>query len=110
MLHNQLARYARKQQMITGCHWYQHDPARIASLAAAELIENLFNSAADLLLTKQYTKERKESIRTAVAAAGAQLTGSVSKKTRGKLLVLTRFPAALFVLAKLRAVYLRCKK
>lgn len=110
MLHNQLARYARKQQMIQSCNWQHHDPGQIASLAAGELIENLFNSAADLLLAKQYTRERKEQIRAAVAAAGKQRLSQVSQKTKLKLWVLTRCPALLAVLAVLRSAYLNYRK
>ncbi len=107
MLHNQLARYERKQRMIEGCVWQHHDPAQIASLAAAELIENLFNSAADLLLSRQYTPARKQLVRDAVTTAGGQLLSQVSRKTKLKLWVLTRCPAALYPLAQLRVFYLR---
>lgn len=109
MLHNQLARYARKQQMLQSCCWDHYDPVQIASLAAGELIENLFNSAADLLLTKQYTKGRKEQIRNAIAVAGKQLLSQTSKKTKLKLWVLTSCPTAMWSLAHLRAFYLRHK-
>jgi glycosyltransferase involved in cell wall biosynthesis len=110
MLQNQLKRYARKQEILSGCDWQQFDPVRSTSLAAAELIENLFNSAADLLLAKQYTKERKSLIRSAVTAAGKLLAPDAPSKTKLKLLVLTRCPVALWPLAQLRAVYLKHKK
>ena len=109
MLHNQLARYDRKLQVVNAQNWTQHDPKQINSLAAIELIENLFNSAAELLLAQQYSATRKELIQEAVSNAGNLLIAPVPKKTQGKLLVLTRFPSMLFLLAKARAIYLHIK-
>ena len=110
MLHNQLARYERKQQLIASETWTQYAKEQILSLAAVELIENLFNSAADLLLIGQYTKPRKLQIREAVSQAGKLLTGAVPKKTRIKLCVLEHCPPTLWLLASLRAGYLKMKK
>lgn len=109
MLHNQLARYARKQELLDNFSWKSCDPVQISSLAAAELIENLFNSAAVLLLAKQYTRERKETIRSAVIDAGKQLLPHTSKKTRLKLWVIKSCPILLHALALLRALYLKFK-
>ncbi len=110
MLRNQLDRYQRKQEIICSQYWDTYTPAQISSMAAIELIENLFNSASVLLLSKQYTPERKLLIRNAVADAGKLLCGSIPKKTKLKLWVLTGFPLALYLLSILRVIYLRFKK
>lgn len=109
MLHNQLARFVRKQQIVSSTVWTICKPEQILSLAAIELIENLFNTAADLLLCKQYTANRKKQIRDAVCSADILLTGFTPKKTQIKLQVLTRFPFMLFPLAVIRALYLKRK-
>ena len=109
MLHNQLARFARKQQIVSSTVWTICKPEQILSLAAIELIENLFNTAADLLLCKQYTANRKKQIRDAVCSVDILLTGFTPKKTQMKLLVLTRFPFMLFPLSVMRALYLKWK-
>lgn len=109
MLSNQLQRYARKQALLATENWQLFTPEKIQFLASVELIENLFNMAADLLLVKLYTRERKELIRTAAAKAGQFLDGSAPRKTKIKLWVLTSCPAALGVLGHLRAAYLKRK-
>lgn len=109
MLSNQLARFARKQQLIAAEQWTEHTQEQILSLAAVELIENLFNSAAELWLEKQYTPERKRKILCAVTEAGTLLAGQVPKKTKLKLWVLTRCTAVLGFLAQLRSLYLKGK-
>ena len=109
MLSNQLQRYGKKQELLATESWQEFTPEQIRSLAAVELIENLFNMAADLLLVKLYTRERKDLIRTAAAKAGQFLDGSAPRKTKIKLWVLTSCPAALGVLGHLRAAYLKRK-
>ena len=109
MLNNQLARYDRKKQLLEAQRWTEHTAQQIHSLAAGELIENLFNLSAQLLLAKQYTAERKEKIRAAVTEAGKALMAPVQKKTQLKLWVLTSFQAALYPLACMRAMYLKLK-
>lgn len=109
MLQNQLARYKRKHQLVASETWTDFEPDDILSLAAVELIENLFNSAADLLLARQYTPERKYLIRHAVADAGEFLLPPVPKKTALKLWVLDRCSVLLLPLALLRAAYLKRK-
>ena len=77
------------------------------SLAARELIENLFNTASDLLLEKVFTKPRKEKLFSAAKAAGALLLPPIPKKTRLKLTVLCSMRFALRPMAMLRAAYLK---
>ena len=110
MLSNQLDRYARKQQVIGQQSWTLYPAEQVCRLAATELVENLFNSAADLLLLGKLTPERKALIRKAAAQAGTKLDGSVGKKTRMKLLVLCKFPVALWPLAQMRRQYLKRKR
>lgn len=110
MLSNQLSRYARKQQVMGAQTWTMYSAEQVYRLAATELVENLFNSAADLLLLGKLTPERKRLIRDAVAKAGERLDGSTGKKTRIKLLVLCKFPFALWPLAQMRRQYLKRKR
>ena len=109
MLKNQLSRYARKQQVMAQQQWTRYPAEQVYRLAATELVENLFNSAADLLLLKKLTPERKALIREAVTEAGKKLDGEASKKTRLKLFVLCKCPVVLWPLAQLRRQYLKRK-
>lgn len=109
VLQNQIDRFNRKKDVVFSQQWQEYDPNQILSLAAVEMIENLFNASADLLLAKQYTQERKTTIRNAVIEGSRLLKPPVSKKTNLKLMVLTRFPFALWFLAKLRTRYLKQK-
>lgn len=107
VLQNQIDRFTRKKEVVASQQWQVCDPKRILSLAAVEMIENLFNASADLLLAKQYTPQRKVMIRTAVNEGRLLLQAPISNKTKLKLTVLTRFPVALWFLAKLRERYLK---
>lgn len=107
VLQNQIDRFTRKQEVVANQQWQTCDPQRILSLAAVEMIENLFNASADLLLAKQYTPQRKAMIRDAVVKGSKLLQSPVPKKTKLKLTVLTRLPIGLWFLAKLRAGYLK---
>ena len=109
VLQNQIDRFTRKKDVVAATQWNQCDPKRILSLAAGEMIENLFNASADLLLAKQYTPLRKAMILAAVEEARTLLQAPVSKKTALKLAVLTQFQPALWFLAKLRDQYLKRK-
>lgn len=110
MLQNQLSRYARKQQVMGQQAWTLYPAERVYRLAATELVENLFNSAADLLLLKKLTRSRKALIREAVTEAGKKLDGTAAKKTRMKLFVLCKCPIALWPLAQMRRQYLKRKR
>lgn len=110
MLSNQLSRYARKQQVMGQQVWTLYPAEQVYRLAATELVENLFNSAADLLLLGKLTPERKALIRNVVAQAGEKLDGSIGKKTRMKRFVLCKFPVALWPLAQMRRQYLKRKR
>lgn len=110
MLSNQLSRYARKQQVMGQQNWTLYPAQQVYTLAATELVENLFNSAADLLLLRMLTPQRKALIRNAVAEAGTKLDDTTSPKTRMKLFVLCKFPVALWPLAQMRRQYLKRKR
>lgn len=109
MLQNQIDRFGRKQQIAAQTDWTGYSREKILSLAATEFIENLFNSASELLLAKVLTPQRKGMIRQAAQNAGPLLGGDIPKKTRLKYETLVRFPAALWVLASMRACYLKLK-
>lgn len=107
IIDNQLARFARKQQIADSEPWHGCTGPQLMSAAATELIENLFNTASDLLLEKVFTKQRKQRLYGAAKAAGKLLLPPVSKKTRLKLTVLSSARFALWPLAQMRALYLK---
>lgn len=107
ILDNQLCRFARKEVVTAREMWASHSKEQILSLAATELIENLFNTATELLLAKVYTSPRKAKLRAAAVHAGTLLLAPTPTKTQLKLFVLKYFPAALLPLAKMRESYLR---
>ena len=107
MLDNQLARYHRKLEITDQQNWGNYSPDQIHALAATELIENMFNSATDLVMAKIYTPSRKQKILDAVRHASKQLGVPTPKKTQLKLWVMLHFQAALLPLAKLRDAYLK---
>ena len=109
MLQNQLSRHARKQQVMAQQEWTRYPAEQVYRLAATELVENLFNSSADLLLLKKLTPSRKALIREAVTEAGKKLEGAAAQKTWMKLFVLCKCPVALWPLAQLRRQYLKRK-
>lgn len=77
--------------------------------AAAMHVEDMFNTAAELLLFKLLTKERKTTIRDCVKRTGPELQYSGSKKAKIKRFVLISFPVLLWPLAKMREFYLKHK-
>lgn len=107
VLQNQIDRFTRKKEVVASQQWVNCNPKTILSLAAVEMIENLFNASADLLLAKQYTPQRKTMIRNAVVEGSKYLQSPAPKKTKLKLIVLTRLPIGLWFLAKLRVMYLK---
>lgn len=101
MLRNYLSMYQRKLDLAE-----MTDHANeLKVIAAADLTETLFNTAADLLLLKLLTPERKALIRDAVAG----LPRANSRKTRIKAAVINRHFWLLRPLAMLRALYLKIK-
>ena len=77
--------------------------------AAAMHIEDMFNTAAELLLFKLLTKERKQKIRNCAVAAKSELKHGGSKKAKIKCFILLRCPVLLWPIAKLREFYLKHK-
>lgn len=107
IVENQLDRFARKNEILVREVWSRYDPIQMKSRASVELIENLFNTAADLLMGKAFAGERRKKLIGAAVEAGEYLQPGAPKKTRLKLLVLKRFVFALRPLAALRGLYLR---
>ena len=101
MLSNHLAMYRQKLRLaeMTG------SAETLKAIAAADLTETLFNIAADLLLLKLLTPERKALIRKTVAC----LPAANSRKTRIKAAVLKKHFWLLRPLARLRALYLKVR-
>lgn len=108
MLDNYIAMFQKKLQIIEQEAWRPEQKETLATAAATWLVEDLFNTASELLLSKMLTACRKEKIFTAVQSVRHQLS-TAPKKTRLKADVLLRFPGGLWVLAKLRAGYLAIK-
>ena len=105
IIDNQLARFARKLELAQDAAW--PDGSRLLSAAAGELIENLFNTASDLVLEKKFTKARKTRLYGAAKKAGSFLLPPAARKTRLKLTVLQHARFALWPLAQMRALYLK---
>lgn len=101
MLANHLAMYARKLTLAD-----MTDPAEaLKAVAAEDLTQTLFNMAADLLLLKLLTRERRALIRQTVA----DLPTLNSRKARIKAAVITRHFWLLRPLAHLRSLYLKLR-
>ncbi len=106
VLHNTIARYKKKQQLLP----LLPPQCRQASAAAAAalLTETLFNIASDLLLAKLLTQPRKKTIRDTVASL-AVYAPQMPRKARLKACILLRFPFVLRLAAVARTAYLRAK-
>lgn len=109
MLDNCITMYEKRLQIIEAEQWKPESVGSLRCAAAVMLTEDLFNSAGELLLLKLLTAPRKEKILAAVGTADKDLA-QASLKTRLKAFTLLRFPAALWMLAKLREVYLKVKQ
>ena len=110
MLENHIAMYRKKLEILQDTFSDAPDAAQLRGAAAAAVVENMFNCAADLHLMKKLTPRRKENIRDICRQAKAHLSLSAWKKACLKAMVLTRFWVALYPLARLRAVYMKRKK
>ena len=106
MLDNCIAMHEKRMQVIGGGQWDAGVAARLRCAGGVMMTEDLFNSAAELLLMKLLTPERRERIVTAVAKTEL---AAAPAKTQLKAFTLLRFPAALWLLAKLRGLYLKLK-
>ena len=105
MICNYLSMYARKLHMGQS----REDAPRLDAIAAADLVETLFNTAADLLLLKKLTPERKHTIRDAVSQASQAFTPETPRKTRIKAAVIGKHFYLVRPLAHLRNLYLKHK-
>lgn len=108
MLANALQMLQRKQALLQ-LPAFEAAAENLTGIAAATYLEELFNTAADLLLLKQMTRQRKAFIREKADCAAALLQARSSKKARTKALVLRRFWFVLRPLAWLRKLYLKLK-
>ena len=108
MIDNHLLMMKTKRQIarLGEPEWSYED---VIGAAASMHVEDMFNTAADLKLSKLLTKERKRKLRQAVSLAGAVLKHNGTKKAKCKRLILKYFPVLLWPLAKLREFYLKRK-
>ena len=102
MLSNHLDMYARKLTLAD----LTDDPTALKNIAARDLVETLFNIAADLLLLKALTDQRKATIQATVAKLSL---AAASRKTRIKAAVICKHFYCLRPLALLRRLYLKRK-
>lgn len=109
MLDNTIAMYRKKEAIIRERFSPEEQPA-LLSAAATILIENLFNTAADLMLLKKLTPERKARLLEASAQASVYLLPESSGKTQKKAQILAHRFWAVRPLAYLRELYLKIKK
>lgn len=109
MLENLIAMYEKKLQLGAAACFPAAETAMLRSAAAASVIENLFNCAADLYLFGLQTSARKARIQEVGKQAQGYLLPVASKKTRIKAWMLTRFWGCIYPSAHLRAAYLKRK-
>ena len=83
--------------------------ADVMGIAASMHIDDMFNTAAELLLLKLLTKARKQRIRNCAAKAQKELQVSGTMKAKIKCFVLLYMPWLLWPLAKMREFYLKYK-
>lgn len=109
MLQNHIAIFEKKRQVMaqSGLESAQLRPMEVA--ATSIYTEDLFNFAADFIMLRLYTKERKQAIRSAVAALKDTIP-ALPKKSRLKGQILLHFPLGLYLLALARAAYLKIRR
>lgn len=108
MFSNLEANYQR-QLTLSDMDWATGQAAQLKSTVAAAWLENLFNLAADLLLMKKLTPERKSRILVAALEADTHLAPNAPKKARQKSTILRRFPIAIGPIALARRLYLKLR-
>ena len=108
MLNNCARMYDKKLEVMAQQPFPQQALTQIHSAATAMMTEDMFNSAAELLLLNLLTPQRRKLILDTVRSGQESFPG-MPLKTRLKAFVLLRFPAGLWLLAKLRQLYLRIK-
>lgn len=106
IIDNQLKRFGVKKQMLDRESWSRYEKPQMLAAASVELIENLFNTAADLRSGKSLTAPRRGKLKQAAGEAGQYLMAP-PKKTKLKLLALTKLPLLLGPLSRLRSAYLK---
>lgn len=109
VLSNLSAMFRRKQDMLGQYFEKNSQTEYLASVAAEFLIEDMFNSAADLLLLGKLTRERKNIIRQACRLSAPYLLPNSSRKTRIKAWIAQYFWVGVYPLAYLRELYLKRK-
>lgn len=108
MIDNWISLYQRKLRLIQAEFARGEDAAALRSASAAWVTETLFNCTAELYLNKLKTPDRRTRIRQTCAHAKTHLSG-VSRKTKVKSWVLLHLPLAIYPIALLRKIYLKCK-
>ena len=105
IIDNQLTRFGVKKQLLEQETWRCHETSQMLASASVELVENLFNTGADLRDRDKLTTPRRDRLKTAAEEAGGYLI-SPPLKTRLKLLALTKWPWLMGPLSILRSAYL----
>lgn len=108
MLANNAGLHAKRLQVIRTQPFAEQDQLSLQTAAAVILTEDMFNSAAELLLCKLLTGQRRQLILDCVSSV-RHLFGHMPMKTRLKAFVLLHFFPGLWLLAKLRQLYLKLK-
>ena len=107
VIQNLIAMFRRKQEIISTLLADHPEATTLLSTAATFLIEDLFNSAADLLILRKLTKDRKNTIQTTCRSVAAYLLPTAPKKTRIKVWITCHFWIGVYPLACLRELYLK---
>jgi len=107
MLDNQIAMYRRKQTLID--QFFSDCSKDLLCGSAADLVENLFNTACSLIGLKLLTDPRKKRIRLEIAEARTYFTDRAPRKTRMKAIISQKHFYLLRPIAALRKLYLKLK-
>ena len=99
--------FQKKLRMIRDGGFSEDDAKRLYSDAAVITLENLFNTAADLLILHKLTSERKARIQRASKESAVLLLPDAPKKTRIKAWIIHHFWLAVVPLAYIRELYLK---
>lgn len=110
VLDNTIAMFEKKLELVKLGEFSQTEAEAIRSGAAVIAVENLFNTAADYLVSHLVTRQRKEKLRKAVARASAYLQKQAPRKTKIKAWVARYLWIGVYPLAYLRELYLKHKE
>jgi glycosyltransferase involved in cell wall biosynthesis len=106
---NTVYMFEKKMRLVQEGGFLQEQQKQMLSDAAVIAIENLFNTAADLIILGKLKAERKKIIRTVCKDVAEKLAADAPRKTRIKAWIARYFWIGVYPLAYLREIYLKRK-